>query len=1122
MTEAQKIASDPQHSVWVSASAGSGKTKVLTDRVLRLMVGGVASERILCLTFTKAAAAEMKSRILGQLAKWPLATDAALSVALHQLTGVIPNEVQMVEARQLFAKVLEAPQGLRIMTVHAFCQELLARFPVEASVGSHFTVMEEREQKKLLQELRNQLLTENKKDGEVQEWQGALERLSIEIHSTGVLPFIVQILAKEAMFETFWAVDAGMAKVHARICDYLGIDPNDDAARARKQMVEVISANDKHFYYLVDRLKEGAATDVKTAAKLERWLSLDAEQKLAEFYDYESIFYTPSGTKRKSVLRTKKLKEDTHLSAFLEQEQEQLELYYDRVRAIDIAKSSTDVVLFAKEVIEGYRVLKHQHGVLDYGDLIARAKSLLADGEMSDWVRYKLDGGIDHVLVDEAQDTSADQWAVIQSIAEDFFAGQSAESGSSKSLFVVGDDKQSIYSFQGADPQLFDRMQAYFGQRVLDASHSWQHISLDRSFRSTQAVLQCVDYVFANENLHKSITSQTERIAHAVHRLEDAGHVAVWPLVVPDEAQEAEVWPVIASYQETQKPVHRCAADIAERISGWLQEKRVLPAKGRPIKAGDIMVLVRRRNELVDALLSELKKRQVPVAGMDRLELLSHIAIEDLLALASFVLLPEDDMNLAIVLKTPFLDVDEQTLFELAHDRNEVSLWQCVQYAQRLTQQRRYLEELRSLSQNNAPFDFFSTILDVWGGRQLLMTRMGDAVEDPLDEFLALCLQYEETETPNLQGFLRWLQQGAAVIKRDQEDSGDVVRVLTVHGSKGLQAPVVILPDTTQIPTNTGNQADKVVWDNAAGVPLWRSRADSRDSVTEQLVEQNKVAQLEEYYRLLYVALTRAEDELYITGYSNQPERMVDSCWYNVLCGAMQEHTDQEQAHENVLFSISTPQRVLPAVNDNQEVPPSTEIPIPEWMGDVPQLCIQGHQMSVAPSKLVAEEWQSHRHLEFANYAAKRGDIIHALLEFLPEIPVEQRERVVEHYVQQEGGVLKEEDCEVVKQQVQAILGDVNLVPIFGAGSLAEVPLVGIVDGKQVSGQVDRMLVTENEVWVVDYKTSLNPPKSPATVPDRYYAQMQLYKKLLQPLYPQRQIRTALLWTASAEWMEIS
>jgi ATP-dependent helicase/nuclease subunit A len=792
----------------------------------------------------------------------------------------------------------------------------------------------------------------------------------------------------------------------------------------------------------------------------------------------------------------------------------------ERRKAVLVAEASAALVRFGAALIDAYAAHKRAHAVLDYEDLVLAARELLERSGGAAWVLYKLDGGIDHVLIDEAQDTSPDQWAVVEALAAEFYAGAGAHTGA-RTVFAVGDAKQSIFSFQGADPDSFERMRAHFRSSARDAAQRWEEVELDVSFRSADAVLLAVDAVFAQDAAKDGVVAPGQALRHRAAREGQAGQVELWPPVVPDERDEDAPWAPPLEYRHEKTPEVRLARAIARRIKGWIAAGEILASKNRPIRAGDVMVLVSRRTAFVDALVRSLKALSVPVAGVDRMVLSAQAAIEDLAALGRFLLLPEDDLTLAAVLKGPLYGFDDDVLFALAHGRTG-TLW--AELRRRAGERPEFVRahaELAALlarADYVAPYELYAELLGARGGRSRILARLGRDARDPIDEFLALALAFESAHPPSLQGFLQWLETGAVEVKRDLEHGlRDEVRILTVHGAKGLQAPIVFLPDTFHTPRAT----DPVLWLGGKAL-LWPPRRGAEDAVSRAAREAASAARDRERRRLLYVAMTRAEDRLYVCGWQtrNKPD---SDCWYNLIAAAMPglgapcdfDFTKDigEDGWAGSGWRLETGQRAPPeTAEDDRTSLPEPERDLPDWAHRAPPA--EPPPRPLQPSRPDEDEPAVRAPAGDGAAAFRRGILVHRLLQLLPEIDPARRRDAALRYLALPSHRLDPAAREAIVAEVLRVLADPRFAAVFRPGARAEVALAGEVAGRIVSGQVDRLHVGADAVLVVDYKSNRAPPEAVEHTPRLYLRQLAAYRSVLERIYPGKSIYCALLWTA--------
>ena len=1130
----QRLAASPEASVWVSASAGTGKTKVLTDRVLSLMLTGTQPQRILCLTFTRAAAAEMASRIADQLGRWTMMAEDELQSALEDLLGEAPENNMIQRARRLFAEVLDTPGGMNIQTIHAFCQSLLGRFPLEADVAPHFALMDERDAEEMLIAAREDLLN-RARGGQDEELAAALAEVTSHIHETQFPELLAELTYARGRLRRLIDQHGDIGAVIDNLRSLLSVEADETPDGVIAAASENEAFDELGLRLALKALIGGSKTDQQRAAVLQNWLEIE-ERNYADFEAYVDAFLTAKWHNgaieiRKSLITKKPAENNPGVKEILEEEAGRLVRVLLHWRAVNIAQSTTGLLVLGEALLATYQAQKEERALLDYDDLILLAGELLHREGVAPWVLFKLDGGIDHVLIDEAQDTSPDQWRVIEALADEFFAGQGSHE-TPPTVFAVGDVKQSIYSFQGADPITFGAMRDQFAGRAQAAGQDWRPVDLIVSFRSTQAVLSAVDAVFAQAQAMAGVTLEEESIHHEAWRAAEGGLVELWPPVEPRAADAPVAWKPPIERIRGDAPQTRLANLIAGRIAKMIKDKEILEAKGRPIEPGDVMVLVRRRSGFVEDLVRALKECEIDVAGVDRMVLSEQMAVMDLIALGKFLLLPEDDLTLATVLKSPLIGLSEEQLFTLAYQR-EGTLWHSlgdhIKNHPDFAVAHETLSALLAQADFVPPFELYSEILGKHHGRVNLVSRLGPDALDPIAEFLNLALVYEKSHVASLEGFLYCVEAGEVDIKRDLEQATqNAVRVMTVHGAKGLQAPIVFLPDTLQMP----KQSSGLFWpQDETGEDLallWPPRRGLFEQVAEQ--ERDAVVQRrdQEYRRLLYVAMTRAEDRLYICGWHTK-NKAPEQCWYNLIQTGLAEKAVEvediylaeagETASSTVLQLTSLQSAKIEEKQYSREL---VYDDLPDWAGE-PPAADPLPPSPLTPSKPEDEEPAVMSPLESDDGARfKRGRIIHNLLQTLPEMTLANREDALKSYLAREAHELTEAQQLEIADEIQTVLNDPDFAPLFGPGSRAEVPLIGEVAGQIMSAQLDRLLVTDKEILVVDFKTNRPPPSDPDKVAEIYLRQLAAYRLALQNIYPDRRIRCALLWTVGPHLMPLT
>lgn len=1102
-SSSQRQAADPSFSVWVEASAGTGKTKVLSDRVLRLLLNGTPPSRLLCLTYTKAAAVEMNNRIAERLSAWAIADDSKLTSELEKLLGINLNSYPkaselLAQARRLFAVLLDTPGGIKIQTIHSFCQEILKRFPLEAKISPYFEIMDDRSAKEALENIKSEIL------------QGHLSPVATEAlswltaaTSEFKFPEIMRSISDnrnmlEEYLSKYGSLDALIEQIAAKLKLSLQTTPKD----IEQEFFQNSSPDD--FCLLIKALSAGNDNSVQ------RSLELDNAVRSQDFASLCALLLTAKRQPRERFLQKASLSLYPEATAALAAITADLLSAIDKLTALNLLTATKAVLCLSQELLARYRSYKKLHSKMDYNDLIILTKKLLETPSVAEWILYKLDGGLDHILIDEAQDTSPEQWAIIKALTKEFFSGLGSKEKAS-TVFVVGDRKQSIYSFQGADPKEFENMHRYFKS----SSPDFKDVNMEVSFRSTSAVLDAVNQVFAAEAARSGVALPKQNISHVPSRIGDAGRVEIWPLVEPDiDDNSDQVWRPPVERVSGMSASAKLARQIAETIQAKVTNREILRSQGRPLKYRDFLILVQRRNSFVEEIVRACKTVGVNIAGVDKIKLSEQIAVNDLLALAKFTLLPADDLNLACVLKSPLFGLTDDDLFTLCYNRGQATLWQRLQDNPSFAQISSSLQSLLSLAENCRPFEFFGHVLSNLQGRKKFIQRLGIECEDALDEFINLSLSFEQEHIPSMQLFVDWMQKDDVEIKRELEQSNlDAVRLMTVHGSKGLQAPIVILPDTVRLKT----VKQEAGWLHDQDTIFYPLNKDYYESNCLRLNETEKELSLEEYHRLLYVALTRAEECLCICGYKkkNQPS---PQSWYE-LCRQSLGNIMTPSANDILVYQT---EQLTPAHNQAAPTIAPSVSAQPDWL-----------------TATVKEEAPLSRplnpsHLDETNIAAlsplaastdtllyTRGRIIHKLLQLIPYSNTKNRRGAIKEFLQNQAPEISAAAGDQIASEVLNLVDDPRFAGLFGPDSAAEVALMGEVDGQIISGQIDRLVVTPSQVIIVDYKTNRPAAQNISDVPPAYLKQMRAYRRLIAKIYPDKAVTSYILWTNTAQMMPI-
>jgi ATP-dependent helicase/nuclease subunit A len=1116
----QVEASDPAVSAWVTANAGSGKTHVLAQRVIRLLLDGVDPAKILCITFTKAAAANMANRVFDELRRWTALDDAKLDVAIKGISNLQPDAARRTLARRLFAMALETPGGLKVQTIHAFCTRLLHHFPFEANVAARFNVLEEAAQAQLLGEISLTVLLDAALSPE-----GALgHALATAIAAASDQTFkdvVGEAIRKRDAVRAWIDHGGGIAAAIASLCGTLGVGADDTVERIDSEMTEGPLFPASQWPAAAEVLARGAKSDQEQARRLQAALAATGSERANT---HLQIFLTGELEPRQQLITRAIEIEHPRLAERLCGERQRILALVERRKAVACRDRTAALVTIADAVISRYQATKDRRGYLDYDDLIDKTLALLGE-ERAAWVHYKLDQGIDHVLIDEAQDTSPKQWDIIRRLTSEFFAGAGARFVR-RTIFAVGDEKQSIFSFQGAAPREFEVMHRAFDTLSKTVEHDFRYVRFRHSFRSGPNVLGAVDEVFGRPEAFAGLSADAVKTVH--EPLADAapGLVEIWDTTKPADKREIEAWDAPFDQLIETSPQVRLAAKIARNVKRWMKDGA---------RAGDVLVLVRQRGPLFEAIIRALKDLHVPVAGADRLVLTEHIAVMDLMVLADAFLLPDDDLALATVLKSPLFGFDDADLFELAFERKgslRAALRAKARSNARFADAAGKLERLAEWGRE-APFSFYARVLGAEGGRKRFLARLGHEADDALDEFLNLALDYERRETPSLQGFIAWLRAAQTDVKRDMEITRDEVRVMTVHGAKGLEAPIVVLADTTTPPAGPPQRQPRLLalagpTSHSPNCFVWAGVKASDTAPVAAARERARREAEDEYRRLLYVAMTRAIDRLVICGADGERARP-DGCWWNLVFEALKPPVSVEEAADDGDGKVWRYRKTPPSAGKTfaTAAPATPTDERPSWLdrdASAEPLPVRPLSPALAYDEATAVRAVASGDRGARNKALARGVLVHRLLQSLPDIPPATRAEAARRYLVRNAAEFSAAEREMMVEQIRLLLDDARFAQLFLPGSRAEVPIVGRLKGGTlaVAGQVDRLAVTGDLVLIADYKTNRPAPRRLADVPPPYVAQLALYRAVLAELYPDKRIRAALVWTDVPDLMEIS
>ncbi|MBI1327555.1 MAG: double-strand break repair helicase AddA [Alphaproteobacteria bacterium] len=1114
----QLDAANPAASVWVSASAGSGKTTVLTARLLRLLLpddkaqrAGLPPHKILCLTFTKAGATNMQIKLQNKLGAWATMEDATLLAELQALLSRDPTENELQAARALFANVLDAPGGIRIMTLHGFCESVLKRFPLESGVSPHFEILEDFKQKDLLAEAQRRVFSELLAHPDTQKAQNTA-RLQQAAGAHALPQIITSILG-----ERLALMELPKQNLHQHYLKTFGLDQFSSEKDIIKPACDDAWLEAHHLSEIraLIQMQTGKKTlPVATEAflsPLNKWCALNPEERLANWHILlEAIVTKSEKTIRKNLKAADSAQQDYFSSLFFR--------FAEAIWALELQKRdylnalhTADALELARDILAHYTALKETVAALDYDDLIIKTLELLRGKGFTvkgasaiQWILYKLDEGLEHLLIDEAQDTNPEQWDITRILVSEFFSGNTRETDGPRTLFTVGDEKQSIFSFQRAAPEEFERNHIAFREQAQLAQRKWEDVSLHTSYRSAAEILSFTDAVFNNSTAQNGVVART--LTHTPAKTHK-GYIELWDLELEERAETRPAWQLPTEITEQSSRMNVLAERIAQTADSLIKQGRA--------KAGDIMVLFRSRNTFVKRIIKAFRKYNIPTSGLDRFKLDEDISVHDILCAAEFALLPQDDLTLAALLKSPFIRLDDDALYTLAYNRGTKTLYTRVREDK--PEIATWLAQLVAAARDESAYFFLHSLInapcpaDPQGtGLRALLKRLGAQAREPVFELLGKALElYQNEPEIGLQTLIHKLRNIPSEMKREMEDHGNLARFMTIYGSKGLEAPIVFLVDTCMSGRDK-NKDSTFLWQRKSGLPLplWARNKDSEGRQYQTGAAHAEELMLQEYNRLLYVALTRAERELYICGYAKS--KPSEHSWYHKCAAGMQSLTTASHYGTIEKTPVKTEETGDP------------EVTLPAWLFTKAQASALAPKR-LTPSKLQEEEDKTPAFSPLAlsdKNRFLRGTLTHKLLQLLPEANPATWETAGAKYLASYAHDLSDETRQNILDETLRVLRDETFAPIFGTGSLAEVPVSGILpDGRLLSGQIDRLLITESRILIIDYKTNRPSPQNSQDVPKTYINQMNAYKNALAAIYPGRTIVCGLLWTDEAKLM---
>ncbi|MCF8462397.1 MAG: UvrD-helicase domain-containing protein [Rickettsiaceae bacterium] len=1069
----QILSSNPKYSVWLSSSAGAGKTKVLTDRVVRLLLDGISPHKILCLTFTNAAASEMLTRIHKLVNNWNNLSDNALKLELSKVIGNDNNDNELfIKARKLSEDLFQT-KALKIYTIHAFCQKILKYFPREADLNPHFTIMSEITTKQIAQRLTFDLINASIETAELKLDQ---------FHQYTLAEIVETIMSDSNVFEKkLFAQFTHQNEYRQYLLQYFRL--------------EFQNTNEVFEYYIPKLAELKLINSNPLIAKIGNYLRQTQDIQIEQFDEFAKLFLTLDGKPKKTILPKEHYKSDINIKIQLEKVQSIIHCMYSNIVNLGVVDSSANMFSIAQHILCKYKAYKNSHNYLDYNDLIYFSCKLLQDSNYRDWVLYKLDSQIEHLLIDEAQDTSAEQWNIIHAVIEDFFTGIGAKADVKRSVFVVGDEKQSIYSFQGADLNNFLSTKLLLKNKLQQAKKEFLEIEMLTSYRSGPAINNFV-YKFLLKLKEKALmVNMPSQLNIAKHSY--PSRVEVLPAIVNEEKSEY-FWPYYDKIVDEKDAAELEARRISTRIKNLLTSNIILPSTGKIISAEDIMILVPSRRAFIDKLTKNCQTLGIKVSGLDRISLKTSLSVLDIMSIFKYIIQPEDELNLSALLKSPIFGISEKELQKILILRleNETSMDNYMRENKKEYSEITDKLDLFKLLQTRVNFpELLHVILDVMGYQSVLLHVNGMQEIDAIEEFLNIAQDYHDNISSNLVEFAAWFDNTDIDVKRDLDVVHKQLRILTIHGSKGLESPVVILPETFSSPTDKGNY----FW-NSDSLLLCK---DKKSNIVNNDKEQKNVRAIEEYWRLLYVALTRSKDYLIISGYREENSKNQSSSWYNLLLDVMDNMPNKIiQEDGTLIYQEGEFVFAKDPLNTTHQKDDTTDLKKPSGEFDIENFLSSRSRNTQVYKNSIEKQYGIVAHKILEDILINKNTALlytHSMLKSLPGNLANTLTYELEHIFSNNKEVMSWFNYPLKIEQ-ELLMEDSKSLTL---------------------GRVDLIILKPDEVMIVDYKTDHNPPTTISAIPNNYKLQLNSYAKSVKVVYPDKNITTYILWIKSGDLMRI-
>ena len=1121
---------DTQTNISVSASAGTGKTYLLVSRLLRLLLENTTPNSILAITFTRKAANEMYERLNERLFSLTKADDKEL---IQELAGLGLDHSFVDKARQLYEDHLLHAEKIKITTFHAFCHDLLQRFPLEAGISPGFDLLQS---STLLKHQAWQHLLQKATDNPSSTINNYLETIFNECSS----PSAVEELLLDDFLEhrsDWWALTHGTnnAVEHAynNTRRTLGLDKEKDNKTKETVLENTTRQSLLEFTQLLARHK------TKTNQGFVDLLSVLLEKELLDFDELmrlHSVFFTTQGLLRKRTSSKSQAKSmgDVGEANFLKLHEslaDNIATLVDKQRRQLTATFNYAWLNLGQELLSIFQDLKQQQNLLDFSDLEWKVYQLLSESDQSTWVQYKLDQRIDHILIDEFQDTNPTQWHMLYPLLEEI-ANNPDERERKRSLFIVGDTKQSIYRFRRAEPSLFSASQDWLSKQT--SKHKTVH--LDSSRRSSPAIIDLFNQVFTH-------TSMGERLSgfqkHETHHRTLWGHTEILPLIpLPEIEEDDSEDPQEISLRNPLEEPRLIEVDqrfelegqlIAEKIQQLVNSQIAINVNGvkRNIDYGDIMILVKKRRHVAD-YEKALLKANIPFLGTQRKSLLNTLEIQDIIQLCNVLLAPNNNLALAVVLRSPIFSCDDEDLMTLAsHAQLSSSSW--YQALETLVEAKQ-----TDTNQSDKGLHYTYSLLKAWREwvgilpvhdlldriyhqgniikryAQAFPLHVVNRVRANLTHFVELALEIDSGRYPSLHKFIYQLE---LLDQRDESPdellsngNQQAVRLLTIHSAKGLEAPIVFLADATNNEPRNRRHHALIDWPKNSRSPQhFFLSSMHRDSISQQLIDNEKEKDITEDANLLYVAVTRARQMLFISGVEPRKGSWEDS-WYGQIAQSVASDFDTDKGWQN---SFGQAQSVT--ANDTElHTEKSTTL---------------GTQLIALQQNAKLDNDIGDSNDTVDKEAVAYGDTVHHLLNLLTA-----------------GRLNHTTDLEQARRHCYSLPQDVDFnacwdeaVTVFTEPSLQYLfdpslykkayneQAIHVKNSRdKISyGIIDRLLVNDDEAIIIDYKTGQHSDNLHEAA-EAHRQQLSRYRQAVKTLWPDKQTRAAIVFTAHKLMIELN